>query len=114
MLLEAQLQLCKQLLKLVRNAEVLVAMHLRVIPPREDAAAELRRHIECLNSTIHVAGGALIREAEVGLFTLALFKGRQASFAFVDFFEASANLLGCYSGAHAVEARLGSSWIVEL
>ena len=89
-------------------------MNLGVIPPREDAATELGRHIECLNGTVHVACGTLVGQAEVGLLTLALSQGSQASFASVDIFEASACLLGCYSGAHAVETRLGGGWVVEL
>ena len=56
-----------------RDAVVLAAVEVGVVAPHVDVAAELGSHEEALEQAVHVAGGALVRQAHELALALHLF-----------------------------------------
>jgi len=63
MLLSGQLQLREQLLQRIRYAVLFSTISRWVIAPLVNTLSELRRHVERLNSRVHVARCALVTQA---------------------------------------------------
>jgi hypothetical protein len=76
LLLLRKLQLCEQLLQLIRDAVLLVSVQLRIVAPLVDAGPKLRSHKESLDGTVHVASGSLVVEANVVALSLGALKPR--------------------------------------
>ena len=63
-LLSGQLQLRKQLLQRIRYAVLFSSISLSDIAPLVNTLSELRRHVERLNSRVHVACCTLVAQAD--------------------------------------------------
>ena len=66
------LQLGKELLELVRDAEFFFAVDVRVISPAVDRFSKFRCHEEGLDGTVHVACCTLITQPQILTPSLAL------------------------------------------
>ena len=63
MVLAADLELREELLKLIGNAVLFLAVQFGVVPPLVDALPELWRHEQRLDCAVEIARGALVAEA---------------------------------------------------